>query len=322
MIEIVGVPLAHILFEIGIYIVAIIVFIHAWHQGRRQVFLFLSLMVAAGAIEAHMILSVGSYYYAPFLLMVGTSPFWFPVCIAVAWGVIWYYVMMLTDRIIPTWYVRPLVDALLAVSIDLVLDPAVAGNVACDTSIQAGSAPGLGLWVWCKIPENMPTIFKIPLANFHAWFLMTGITTFLCRAVDRWGIKRGGPYDGFRIVVIAVMTVLLVSFFVEELAARVHLSFSKQWFLSEWMLLWIGIVAAVSVLVLNSKIESVSPIHWHVLLFPFVGLAYCWLGYIVWGTEDSGFYLGYLVAATTLSVGLHLYVSGLIHQVWRKFVSH
>lgn len=45
-----------------------------------------------------------------------------PLCIGISWGVVIYTAMATSDRFGLPWYLRPIMDALLALTIDLGMD--------------------------------------------------------------------------------------------------------------------------------------------------------------------------------------------------------
>jgi hypothetical protein len=76
-----------------------------------------------------------------------------PLAIGVAWGNIVYSVRMFTDcTTLPGW-ARPVLDALLALNIDLAMDAV---------------AIRLGMWDWGM--GRQAQYFGVPYANFWAWF--------------------------------------------------------------------------------------------------------------------------------------------------------
>src|SRR4051794_34896408 len=81
-------------------------------------------------LEYATIQSYHSYSYGRFLLMVGGAV---PLCIGVSWGIIIYSAMATSDQRVASWWLRPWVDALLALLIDLSMDAV---------------AIRLGFWTW------------------------------------------------------------------------------------------------------------------------------------------------------------------------------
>src|SRR6188472_3999951 len=84
-------------FELGVYAVALVVLWTLWRKGRsREIPLMLAAMAFAGLLEVSDIRTTNSYYYARFMLMIGDHPYWFPVAIAVAWGLVLHTAMSAT----------------------------------------------------------------------------------------------------------------------------------------------------------------------------------------------------------------------------------
>jgi hypothetical protein len=173
---------AYIPFELGIYAVAIWVVISLARRGEHaKIPVMLAAMVFAGALEIYDIRSTHTYHYDRFLLMWGDWPNWFPVCIAVAWGLVLHSTMEAAEHLRVAPWGRPLVAALLAVSVDLLLDPVVASSrivaepaMACDaTWIGPGEAIGLSFWVWCVPKAEHALLWGIPFGNFFAWGAVT-----------------------------------------------------------------------------------------------------------------------------------------------------
>src|SRR5262245_65020494 len=89
-----------IAFELGVYVVALIALTVLWRAKRRsEIALMVTAMAFAGALEISDIRTTHSYYYARFLVMIGTEPNWFPLPIAVAWGLVLHTVMSATARL-------------------------------------------------------------------------------------------------------------------------------------------------------------------------------------------------------------------------------
>src|SRR5689334_6294805 len=116
-----------IAFELGVYVVALVVLAVLWRAKRRgDIALMLTAMAFAGMLEISDIRTTHSYYYARFLVMIGSEPNWFPLPIAVAWGLVLNTVMSATARLGMGLMQRALVAAPLGTLVDLVLDPVVA----------------------------------------------------------------------------------------------------------------------------------------------------------------------------------------------------
>src|SRR5262249_3610905 len=121
---------AFLLLEVGVYILAISCLRHAWAHGSSRLVALVAGMIYGVLIEYGAILTFHAYVYGHFLIMIFGAV---PLCIGVSWGLIIYTAMETSDRFALPWYLRPIVDALLALTIDLSMD---------------AIAIRLGLWTW------------------------------------------------------------------------------------------------------------------------------------------------------------------------------
>ena len=94
-----------------------------------------------------------SYYYGPFPFMIFGSV---PLMIVLSWGAIVYGAMRTSDHMELAWWLRPIYDGLLAITIDLALDPV---------------AIKLGYWTWNSAFEK-PYWFDIPFGNYYGWYMV------------------------------------------------------------------------------------------------------------------------------------------------------
>jgi Carotenoid biosynthesis protein len=139
-----------LVFELGIYILAISCLRHAWTGGWPRVVGLVVGMLYGLLLEYAAIQTFHAYQYGHFLLMIGGTV---PLCIGVGWGLIIYTAMETSDRFGLPWYLRPIVDAVLALTIDLSMD---------------AIAIRLGFWTWSVAGPW----FGVPLGNFYAWFIV------------------------------------------------------------------------------------------------------------------------------------------------------
>ncbi|MFN8413669.1 MAG: carotenoid biosynthesis protein [Anaerolineales bacterium] len=138
-----------ILFEVIIYIQFLICFRHAIKNGPVNISKLLVGIVFGVMLELATIRQLHAYQYGRFMVMV----FDVPLCIGVAWGCIIYSVMEFTDASSLPYWLRPILDGLLALNIDLALDTV---------------AIRLGFWDWGIGLQKQ--YFGVPYANFWAWF--------------------------------------------------------------------------------------------------------------------------------------------------------
>ena len=138
-----------IIFELCIYIQLAICLTHAWKHGTTHVLRLLAGTLFGLSLELATIRQIHAYQYRQFLIMILDVP----LCIGVAWSCILYSVMEFSDASNLPYFARPLLDAFLALNIDLSLD---------------GVAIRFGFWDWGMGLQAQ--YFGVPWANFWAWF--------------------------------------------------------------------------------------------------------------------------------------------------------
>jgi hypothetical protein len=207
------------------------------------------------------------YYYNHFLIMICrdarlpggvyigcTAPSsCVPLAIPVMEGIIIYAIIQTSNRLNLPWGVRPVLDGLLAISIDLAMDPVVSASVRCRLGMPPVSVePGAGFWVWLLRPEQSVSglppeqnlLFGIPLNNFSGWFLSIVIFTFMLRI----GWKKIPPGSkgilGDVIVPVVSIPLTLVAF---AGVIAVYTWLTQHVFGSEWIL--VALILAASILV-------------------------------------------------------------------------
>ncbi|GAC1543632.1 MAG: hypothetical protein NVS2B7_17480 [Herpetosiphon sp.] len=148
-------------FEVGVYLLGILCLRHAWQRGWSLISELVAGMLYGVLLEYATIQAFHSYTYGRFLVMIGGAV---PLCIGVSWGIIIYTAMVTSDLRVRSWQVRPWVDALLALLIDLSMDAV---------------AIRLGFWAW-----GMPgPWFGVPLGNFYGWFIVVVSFSLCCGLV-------------------------------------------------------------------------------------------------------------------------------------------
>lgn len=111
-----------------------------------------------------------SYRYGDgFLALLSGVPLWVPI----GWGAIIYVSMRTSDRLLSQWWLRPVMDGLLALNIDFALDPIAANN---------------GWWFW-KLRDPGEGFFGIPGGNFMAWFVIVAGLSLAIRVAYRSPLK-------------------------------------------------------------------------------------------------------------------------------------
>lgn len=107
-----------------------------------------------------------AYHYGQFLLMIDGAP----LSIALGWAIIIYSSMTFSDRIQLPEPARPVLDALMALNVDLAFDVI---------------AIRLGMWTWKGVGYNQQW-FGVPWANLWAWFIVVWSFSGFVRALRSW----------------------------------------------------------------------------------------------------------------------------------------
>ena len=89
-----------------------------------------------------------------------------PLAIGLGWGVIIYSAMLLSDQYNIPWKIRPFMDALTAVVLDIAIDPV---------------AIRLGFWNW-KMPLGNEW-YGVPFENLAGWIFVTLSFSFVIRFI-------------------------------------------------------------------------------------------------------------------------------------------
>ena len=138
-----------IVMELIVYGLFLICLRHAWRAGPEAVLRLLAASLFGVLLELATIWQLDAYSYGTFLVMVSNVP----LAVGVGWGTIIYSAKLFSDATsLPRW-VRPVLDGLLALNIDLAMDAV---------------AIRLGMWDWGMGLEGQ--YFGVPYANFWAWF--------------------------------------------------------------------------------------------------------------------------------------------------------
>jgi len=138
-----------ILFELIIYIQFALCLHHAWKHGTANIVRLFAGILFGVSLELASIRQMHAYVYGQFVIMILDVP----LCIGVAWSCILYSVMEFSDASSLPYWIRPVLDGLLALNIDLALDAV---------------AIRFGFWDWGRGLEMQ--YFGVPYANFWAWF--------------------------------------------------------------------------------------------------------------------------------------------------------
>lgn len=136
-------------FELMVLALAIAAGRHAWRRGSHVLWQLVAGMIFGVLLEWATIQQLAAYEYGRFLIMFGEVP----IVIGVSWGLIIYSARLFSDATTLPGWARPVLDALLALNIDLAMD---------------AIAIRLGMWDWGQGLQF--EYFGVPWGNFWAWF--------------------------------------------------------------------------------------------------------------------------------------------------------
>lgn len=138
-----------LLYELSLYLQLAVCLPHAWKHGKKNLLRLFAGILFGVLLEIATIYQLQAYEYGDFLIMILNVP----LGIGVAWGCILYSAMEFSDASSLPYFLRPVLDALLALNIDLSLDAV---------------AIRFGFWDWGQGLNFQ--YFGVPYANFWAWF--------------------------------------------------------------------------------------------------------------------------------------------------------
>lgn len=188
-----------IFFELAIYLQFAICLLHAWKHGKANLLRLFAGIVFGVILELATIRQLSAYEYGQFLIMVLDVP----LCIGVAWGCILYSVMEFSDATSLPYFLRPVLDGLLALNIDLSLDAV---------------AIRFGFWDWGQGLTSQ--YFGVPYANFWAWFWVIFFFSMGYRLFARRGELTRTWAAPFAALIVGLLGVLgtnaLIAFIVSD----------------------------------------------------------------------------------------------------------
>ncbi|MDQ2673114.1 MAG: carotenoid biosynthesis protein [Chloroflexota bacterium] len=183
-----------LLLEIG---AAVLFVVAAWLALRRGRLPFLELVSAATfglLLEQGNQLIFETYEYSPdFVLAIDRAP----VVIGLTWALIIAGAMRITDALGVRRRYAPVVDSVLAISLDLAFDAV---------------AIRMGLWTWRDIgPEQ--GWYGVPAGNFYAWLFVTWSFSFVTRWLRDASHRRRGlewlqllvPIPAFGLLLLSIL---------------------------------------------------------------------------------------------------------------------
>lgn len=232
-----------ILFELIIYLQFALCLRHAWKHGTANLLRLFAGILFGVLLELATIRQLNAYEYGQFLVMVLDVP----LCIGVAWGCILYSVIEFSDGSSLPYFVRPMLDGLLALNIDLALDAV---------------AIRLGFWDWGQGLDFQ--YFGVPYANFWAWFWVIFFFSLGYRLLawrQDWLRTWIAPLLGLVIGLAGV------------LGTNALITFVIPWALHGWTVLLALTIALFLILILRSRIY-LTPVPSLVFWVPFLTHAY------------------------------------------------
>ena len=195
-------PTIRRLYEAGLPVLCLVVAARSWRtRGGGVTARELTFGFALSQLVELLAVQLGRYRYPDWLLYFPPEPRWVPLGIGLAWAALLPVVMRISERIAPVgtprWGLGAL-DGLLAVGLDLVLDPAVSGEP-------------LRLWLWrdTGMTPYRFWLLGVPVFNFVGWFLLVGVCGCQLRALEasapsqRWW--RFGGSLGLDLAVAAIV---------------------------------------------------------------------------------------------------------------------
>jgi len=178
-------PWSYLLVEAVAFLFAGLVAYEAWKSGPAKLATLLTAMGFGFAIEMFFVTQYAGYSYGDFFVDFPLAGHNVPLWVAAGWGTIIYVSMEATDRMALPWAVRPAVDGLLAVSLDVTLDPV---------------ADGLGWWNWSRDAQ----FFGVPYDNFIGWVLIVSSFSLFARI----GFKLLGKHGLWKDIVVPIVALV------------------------------------------------------------------------------------------------------------------
>jgi hypothetical protein len=176
-------------FELLLYGLLLFAARHAWRNGGLPAVWQLVVGVAFGVLlEWATIRQLDAYAYGRFLIMFGDVP----LAVGVGWGVIIYSAQCFSNATSLPPMLRPVLDGLLALNIDLAMDAV---------------AIRLGMWQWGI--DLTAEYFGVPYANFWAWFWVVSSFSAGVRFLafrDDWLGRWLAPAAGVLVGLIVVLS--------------------------------------------------------------------------------------------------------------------
>lgn len=148
--------------ELSVFLLFAVAVWHSSGISLSKVATLFGAVVFGWLIELYFVTFAQGYAYGDFLVDPPVGGHNVPLWVGVGWGTIIYCSMLASDRMGLPAGVRPAADALLAVSVDIALDPI---------------ADHMGWWEWSRDAQ----FFGIPCDNFVGWLMIVGFYSMTVR---------------------------------------------------------------------------------------------------------------------------------------------
>ena len=272
-----------ILYEASLFLQLAFCLPHAWRHGKANLLRLLAGILFGVLLELGTIRQLHAYEYGDFILMVLEVP----LGIGVAWGCILYSVMEFSNSSSLPYFLRPVLDGLLALNIDLSLD---------------AMAIRFGFWDWGQGLNFQ--YFGVPYANFWAWFWVIFFFSLGCRF-----FARRADWIGTWLSPILGLLVGLLGVFGTNALIAYGIPFAYHGVTVAFLLLFaLVIVSALRPRLRQTSVPSLS--FW----VPFITHIYVLLAGLISGLIfDPPFLLLVGLAMTFIGVYLH-------RLAWRHFI--
>lgn len=239
--------------EMGAYILTIVLLTHAWRQGRYMLLTLVMAMLYGYLLEASDIRQYHAYVYGQFHVML---PGGVPLAVSVSWGMIFYVAMQTSNKLGFAWERRPWLDGLLALSIDLCMDPIAAA---------------LGYWVWTPPGPWL----GIPLGNFFGWLVVITAFSYVWRATaHRFHPQAAGIARQLLTLVGVMLISLIILFLALGIFERVAVQPVERLWLQGVLLLGWAMVGIAMVAPGFRTFNRDNPPDWAILALPLFFFVY------------------------------------------------
>ncbi len=257
----------------------------ASRESRYTAFVVMGTVLYGLAVELLEVRTNHPYFYRDLGLMIGADPQWVPSAVGFYWAGFVFVAMTLTDRLGLPWQQRPPVDALIAVSVDLVGDPVASASRVVEhfgqvcSGMDTPTYGGLGGWVWC-VPEESATWFSVPCENYVGWFLLVSVISFGVRAGRAWlsAEALGVVRQLLVLLAVIVVSVALVAWGIDLYTAIARRFGSAV----EWLILGAALGWPLLILVrARGRLQMRNPIDLTLVALPLTSVVVC-VGAFLW----------------------------------------